>query len=64
MTKQTPEPKKAAPLDHIRQKNQSRDELANLVTVIMLLLTLLVLGWVAYQINHPIEIYLSGLLGR
>ena len=48
-------------LERIRNRNRRRANFANTVTIIMLTLTLLVLGWVAYQINHPIVIYLSSL---
>jgi hypothetical protein len=51
----------AQELERIRQRNQRRADFANTVTILMLILTLAVLGWVAYQINHPIVINLSGL---
>ncbi len=47
-----------AELQRVRRHNQTRDDIANIVTVIMLLLTLLIVAWVAYQINNPIDLCL------
>ncbi len=49
-----------AQLDELRRRNQARNTVANLVTVVMLLLTLLVLAWVAYQLNNPVDLFLFG----
>jgi hypothetical protein len=58
--------RKSTPLDlaKVERRKHSRDAVANLVTAFMLLLTLLVLAWVAYQINNPITIYVDGILGK
>ena len=58
------DPVAAAELERVRRRNRRRDLIANVITVIMLLLTLAVLGWVAYQINNPIALNISGLFGR
>jgi hypothetical protein len=49
----------AAELRRIQARNRARNTTANFVTVLMLLLTLAVLGWVAYQLNNPIALNLS-----
>lgn len=62
MPSQKPRPEPARSSAHefepIRKRNKARNETANLITVVMLFLTLLVLAWVAYQLNHPIDLYL------
>jgi hypothetical protein len=54
----------AAELEKIVRRRQSRIAAANLVTTVMIVLTLLVLAWVAYQLNNPVTIYLSALFGN
>ncbi len=56
----------AAPLDLFEEveRNRRRNGTANAITVVMLLLTVLVLAWVAYQINNPVALNLSALFRR
>ncbi len=54
----------AQELEKIVRRRQNRIAVANLVTTLMLLLTVLVLAWVAYQLNNPVTIYLSALFGK
>lgn len=51
-------------LEPIRKKKLWRDRLANLVTLLMITLTLVMLGYVAYTLNNPVTLNLSRLLGR
>ena len=56
-----PDPRSTAELRRIQARNRTRNNIANFVTIVMLLLTLLVLAWVAYQLNYPIVLNLSQL---
>jgi len=48
----------------IQARNQERHLTANIITVVMIVLTILVLVWIAYQLNNPIALNLSRLLHR
>ena len=56
-----PDPRSTAELRRIQARNRTRNHIANFLTIVMLLLTLLVLAWVAYQLNYPIVLNLSQL---
>jgi hypothetical protein len=55
------DPRSTAELKRMQARNRTRNTLANLVTVLMLLLTLAIMAWVAYQLNYPIALNLSRL---
>jgi hypothetical protein len=48
----------------IQQRNHERHLVANAITVLMIVLTILVLVWIAYQLNNPVALNLSRLLHR
>ena len=56
------DPRSTAELRLVQARTRTRNMIANFITVLMLILTLAVLGWVAYQLNNPIALNLSQFL--
>lgn len=56
------DPRSSAELRMVQARIRTRNTIANFITVLMLVLTLAVLGWVAYQLNNPIALNLSQFL--
>ena len=52
---------KAEELLAAHECKRRRNQMANMVTLLMILLVMLVLAWVAYQIHNPIALHLSKL---
>ena len=56
------DPRSTAELRLVQARTRTRNTIANFITVMMLLLTLTMLGWIAYQLNNPIALNLSQFL--
>lgn len=56
-------PADPALLEETKRRNQARNTRANLISVVMILLTLCALAYIAWQLNHPITLYISRLFG-
>lgn len=52
-----------ATLEEIKQRKKARDLRANVITGVMILLTLGMLAYIAWQLANPITIYVSRFFG-
>ncbi|MHB8629708.1 MAG: hypothetical protein ACYDBJ_23625 [Aggregatilineales bacterium] len=59
-----PDSRSTAELKRVQARTRTRNTVANLITGLMLLLTMLALAWVAYQLNNPVVLNLSQLFRR
>jgi hypothetical protein len=52
-----------ATLEDIKRRKKNRDLRANVITVVMILLTLVMLGYIAWQLANPVTIFVSRVFG-
>jgi hypothetical protein len=56
-------PKGAATLEEIKRRKRNSDLRANVISVVMIFLTLGMLAYIAWQLANPVTIYVSRIFG-